>query len=112
MNHKSTRYYSRKQEETVATQIGGKTTPNSGATPYRKGDVSSKDWLMECKTCMTNKQSFSIKKQWLQNIREEAKQQGKSNYAVVFNFGPNQENYYILNERQFQEYLAVESNNE
>ncbi len=30
---KPTRYFSSKQEKTVAKAIGGKTTPNSGATP-------------------------------------------------------------------------------
>ena len=111
-NRKSTRYFSKIQEKQVSKVLGGKPTPNSGATKYIKGDVVSKHWLLECKTCMTNKQSFSIKKQWLTGIQEEAKQQGKSNYAVVFNYGPNQDNYYIITEQKFKEILEVEDNNE
>lgn len=114
----STRFFSKKQENKVANDIGGKTTPNSGARPYQKGDISvsqqyniqedgtikeKESWLLEAKTCMTNKQSFSIKKQWLEGIKEEALQAGKMNYALVFSFGPNQENYYILNEKKFKE---------
>lgn len=110
VNRNSTRYYSKLQEQKVAKVLGGKTTPNSGATKYIKGDVTSEDWLLECKTCMTNKQSFAIKKEWLTGIREEAKQQGKMNYAVVFNYGPNQDNYYIITEKKFKEILELESN--
>ena len=109
MNKKSTRYFSKIQENSVAKLIGGKTQPNSGATPYAKGDIKSDSWLIECKTSMTPKQSFSIKKEWLKLIREEAIQQGKMNYALAFNYGPNQENYFILNEKKFKE-LINESN--
>ena len=109
-NKKSTRYYSKIQEKAVANILKGKPTPNSGATNYIKGDVKSNMWLIECKTCMTNKQSFSIKKDWLKGIQEEAKQQGKINYALAFNYGPNQENYYILTEKKFKEILELEDN--
>lgn len=96
--------------------IGGKTTANSGARPYQKGDISKaadfsdpenyqaqESWLIEAKTCMQPKQSFAIKKQWLETIKEEAFQSGKMNYALVFSFGPKQENYYILTEQKFKE---------
>ena len=47
---KPTRYYSDKQEMSVAKAVGGRKTPNSGATPYVKGDVLTKQWIFECKT--------------------------------------------------------------
>lgn len=34
MNKNSTRYYSNRQEKQVAKSIGGKQTPNSGATKF------------------------------------------------------------------------------
>lgn len=111
-NRKSTRYYSKLQETSVAKALGGKTTPNSGATNYIKGDTIGKDWLIECKTSMTPKQSFSIKKEWLTGIREEAIQQGKMNYAVAFSYGPRQENYYIVTESKFKELLEIENQDE
>lgn len=111
-NKNSTKYYSNLQEQHIAKLVQGECQPNSGATPYRRGDVSStgeNSWLIECKTSMTPKQSFSIKKEWLRLIREEAIQLGKMNYALAFNYGPNQENYFILNEKKFKE-LIDESN--
>ena len=113
----STRYYSKQQEKTIANTINGKTTPNSGARPYNKGDVSSsriykdedgnikekEDFLIEAKTCMTDKQSFAIKKVWLETLKEEAFQAGKTNYALAFSFGPKQPNYYILSEDKFRQ---------
>lgn len=112
----STRFFSKTQESAVAKIVGGKTVANSGARPYAKGDITKpadysdaenyqaqESWLIEAKTCMTPKQSFSIKKQWLETIKEEAFQAGKMNYALVFSFGPKQENYYILTEQKFKE---------
>lgn len=112
----STRFFSKQQENSVAKLVGGQTVANSGARPYQKGDTTKpadysdpenyqaqESWLFECKTCTTPKQSFAIKKQWLETIKEEAFQAGKMNYALVFSFGPKQENYYILNEQKFKE---------
>lgn len=116
----STRFFSKQQEEGVAKMINGKTTPNSGATKYQKGDISTNnskqkppeqdigDFLFEAKTCMTPKQSFAIKKQWLETLKEEAFQAGKMNYALVFSFGPKQENYYILTEDKFKQLFGDE----
>lgn len=109
----STRYYSKTQEKQIAETINGKPTPNSGATKYQKGDVSTPghgedSWLIECKTCMQAKQSFAIKKQWLETIKEEAFQAGKMNYCLAFNFGPNQPNYYILSEDKFKQLFGEE----
>lgn len=115
----STRWFSKQQETSVAKTINGKTTPNSGARPYQKGDVSSsgdktgnsiadESWLIECKTSTTPKQSFAIKKQWLETIKEEAFQSGKMNYCLSFSFGPKQENYYILSEQKFKELFEQE----
>ena len=39
---KPTRFYSTKQEKAVAQAVGGKQTANSGATPWQKGDVTTK----------------------------------------------------------------------
>lgn len=97
----NTRKFSKAQEKRVASVINGKVQPNSGATPYAKGDVKSQDTLFECKTCVTPKQSFSIKKDWLLKNKREAMQMGKRYSILAFNFGPRQENYYILDEDTF-----------
>ena len=68
---KPTRFYSNRQEKAVAKAVGGKQVSNSGATAFSKGDVRTADWLIECKTCTTEKKSFSIKKEGLERIKKK-----------------------------------------
>ena len=108
-----TRFYSNKQEKSVAKAVGGKQVSNSGATAFNKGDVTTDSMLLECKTCMENKKSFSIKREWLEKNKEEAFEMGKSYSALVFNFGPDTENYYVIDEKLFKELLDyIEKENE
>lgn len=104
---KPTRFYSKKQENSVAKSVSGKRVANSGATMFSKGDVVTNEFLIECKTTTTSKQSFSIKKEWLQKNREEAFAMGKRHNALAFQFGEDEPNYYIIDEKQFQEYLFL-----
>lgn len=99
-NKESTRYYSERQENSVCEALGGRRQANSGAAKFCAGDVivDSADMLIECKTCMTDKESFSIKKEWWEKNRLEAFQKRKSNRAIAFNFGPQRENLYIISE--------------
>lgn len=99
----STRYYSNRQEKKVAKAVKGRKTANSGATAFQKGDVVTKDWLIECKTKVKDSTSFTIKEEWLLKNEEEAFAMGKNNSALVFDFGPNSDKrYYIISERLFQ----------
>ena len=108
----STRYYSNRQEKKVAKAVKGRKTANSGATAFQKGDVVTKDWLIECKTKVRDSTSFTIKEEWLLKNEEEAFAMGKNNSALVFDFGPNSDKrYYIISERLFQtlqQYLEEE----
>lgn len=61
---------SRKQEQRVAQDIGGRAVPASGAFWSRKGDARSDECLVEAKR--TDKASISIKKQVWEKIRREA----------------------------------------
>jgi len=103
--NKPTRHYSSKQEKSVAKAVGGKTTANSGATPWQKGDIISDKVLYECKTCTKDQASFSIKKEWIEKNRQEMVFMDKDYSVIVFNFGPDQENYYIIDELTFQELI-------
>lgn len=107
---KPTRYYSSRQEKKVANRFGGIQTKNSGATPFQKGDVTLDNWLIECKTCEKEKQSFSIKKQWLEKNLEESMFMGKKFNALMFNFGPDQKNYVIMDEDTFEDLINKEDN--
>lgn len=101
-NPKPTRYFSSKQEKAVAKAIGGRQTANSGATPWQKSDVLSEQFAIECKTKTTASESISIKKEWFEKQKQEAVFMGKPYSAVVFSFGPDQENHYIIDEYLFQ----------
>lgn len=98
INKESTRFYSDKMEKSVCKDVGGSQTPNSGAGTFAKGDVVVKDasLLIECKTVIEDKKSFSIKKDWFEKNKEEAFRQRLRNNCVAFNFGPNQQNYYVI----------------
>ena len=109
-NSDSTRFYSQKQEASVAKALGGTTCPNSGAGNFNKSDVIVKDASLsiECKTCMKDQTSFSIKKDWIDKHRAEAFAMRLQNDCIAFNFGPGQPNYYVINEslmQQLVEYL-------
>ena len=108
MNKKSTRYYSSKQEKHIAKITSSRLQPNSGATLFKKGDVANTNWLFEAKTCMKEQESFSIKKEWLSKLKQEAFAMNKEFYALVFNFGTkNEVNYYVLNEKIFKQILSL-----
>lgn len=101
-----TRFYSDKQEKHIAKVTHGKQTANSGATAFSKGDVRTDQFLIEAKTCVSEKQSFSIKKEWLLKNEEERFAMGKDYSALAFNFGDD-ENYYIISEKLFIKLLAL-----
>jgi len=108
-----TRVFSKKQEKAVAKAIGGQTTPNSGATAWVKGDVHTsggESFLIECKTKTTHSDSISIKKEWFEKNKKEMVFNGKQHQAVVFNFGPDEEMHYIIDEYLFQELLEYLKN--
>ena len=107
---KPTRYYSRRQETNVAKKLDGKVQPNSGATMFAKGDLVLDDWLIECKTKVSESQSMSIKKEWLTKNAEEAFSMGKQHSALVFNFGEEHypQNYVILTIEEFGRLLKGE----
>jgi hypothetical protein len=100
----STRSFSKNQENYVAKKFGGDRVKNSGATAFAKGDVNldKQSFLIECKTKTSPSESISIKKEWLEKNVKEALFMGKKYSALAFNFGPNEKNYYIIDEYLFE----------
>lgn len=103
-NVSSTRFYSSQQEQAVAKALGAYQQTNSGAGAFAKGDVYHKraSLLIECKTATTNKDSFSIKRDWLLKVDGERKSKRLDNSCVAINFGPDapyNRNYYIIDEK-------------
>lgn len=105
-NQKPTRYYSKKQENRTAKNLGGKTIPNSGAAKFYGGDVALNNFLIECKTLTKPQQTMSVKKEWLTKTKEEAFAQRKQFYALAFDFGQD-ENYYTIDEKTFKYFLSL-----
>ena len=108
--NRPTRFYSKRQEKSVAKAVSGKQTANSGATPFYKGDVTTDLFLFECKTKTSDSKSMTLHKEWITKNAEEAFAMNKPYSAVVIDFGDG-ENYYLINEKLFKrlnEYLKGE----
>ena len=111
----TTRDYSDKQEKHIAKVTGGKVQSNSGGTKFGGGDVHTDKFFIEAKTPTKEQTSFTIKKEWIDKMREQAYEQGKEEFVLAFRFSPDDKNdMYVLNERQFLEYLRYkeEQNND
>lgn len=111
---KPTRYFSKKQETTVAKAVGGSVQKNSGATDFAKGDViiaeGKNGFLLECKTKTTPSESITIRKDWFLKNKQECLLTGTPHEAIVFNFGPDEPNRYIIDEYLFK--FLIEQLNE
>ena len=106
---KPTRYYSSRQEKQIAKDLGGTTTKNSGATLFGgKADVLVEDFALECKTKVKESASITVKKEWIDKLKKDSLFDGKKHYALIFNFGPNTQNYVIIDENTFKELIGDE----
>lgn len=102
----NTRYFSDKQEKHIAKVTGGRVQSNSGGTKFGGGDVHTDKFLIEAKTPAIERKSFTIMKNWLEKMNEQAFEQGKEEAVLAFRFDPNtDEDLYVLSERQFLDYL-------
>lgn len=72
MNQNPTKYYSTKQEIMIADYLGWSATPASGARPFNPGDITSENFLAECKTHTSKTQRIDIYKSVWKKICDEA----------------------------------------
>ena len=70
-----------KRERDLAEELGGKATPNSGATPMSPGDVHLPDFLLDDK--FTGKKSYSVTTETLNKLCREARSLGKDPALVI-----------------------------
>ena len=77
---------------------------------WQKGDVLTNNMLIECKTKTSTSDSISIKKEWITKNQQEMVFMGKKYSAIAFNFGPNEDNYYIIDEYLFEDLLYYLNN--
>ena len=104
VDRNSTRYASDKHEKRTAKNLGVKQQKSSGSSPFLKGDVVSEKCLIECKTALSEKKSFSIKKEWLDKINEQCFAMGKRFPILAFDFGDG-DNFYILDEKTMKKFI-------
>ena len=100
MSSISTREASSIQEHRIAKKLDGNVISNSGAGLFKKGDVVLDDnFLVECKTCMKPKDSFSIKKEWIEKNKKELLQNRLQYHCIAFNFDYNDpKDYYVIDD--------------
>lgn len=92
----SGRDYSKFQENEIARWLKGKVQSNSGGTKFGGGDVHTKTFFIEAKTPTTSKDSFSIKKEWIEKMKQQAYEQNKMYKALAFRFDPDGDDYFII----------------
>jgi hypothetical protein len=109
----STKDFSNLQEKRIAKTLGGRTQPASGALPLasKKSDVqvsSSENWklLVSAKTSMVKthqagKRSFTLKKEWLEEVKHQASEGGYDIGVVSVSFD-NRKDYYITEDIDFR----------
>lgn len=101
----TTRDVSSKHESNVARALSGHRTTNSGATTFSKGDVLLRDAIIECKTKMSDCQSFAIQLDWLRKLERERIEMGKGAAALAISFDVGAHSYYVIDERTMQRFL-------
>ena len=95
--------YSASQENDIARLLGGRVQSNSGGTRFGGGDVHTAEFFIEAKTPTKEQVSFSIKREWITKMSEQAFEQGKMNYALAFRFDPEGNDYFVINSRLMRE---------
>jgi len=78
----STKDYSRKQEHLIADTLGWDVVSGSGSRHTYPGDISSSEWLGECKTHQKPGSKIKFNRDVWNKIVEEASSQFK--YPVLF----------------------------
>lgn len=90
-----------RQEERVAHCFGGRRVYQSGGGKFDCGDVLTEDFLIECKTSLTPKPSYSVKKSILEKAKKEAQQMHRPYYCLAFTFG-DEEDYFVLDKKSLR----------
>ena len=99
-NKQSNRWFSSKQEQYVAKQLGGVVQPNSGAAKFYSGDVVIPETMViECKTVTRPVKSWTIKQEWLEQNERERLDLMLPHAALAISLDPSGENnLYVINE--------------
>ena len=87
-----------KQEKRIATELGGRLTPASGAGPI-KGDVQTDDYIIEAKT--TTKKSYAVTTTTLKKLEQQSHLQSKKPALFIqFEESPLMNSEWVLIPRE------------
>lgn len=90
------------QEKEVAKLVNGEVQIASGALSHGGGDVLTENWFLECKTVISKKDSYSVKKSILDKMYEQSFEQQKNYSSLAFRFSPEGEDYFVVNSETFK----------
>lgn len=97
-----------RHEEQAAELVGGKRHKGSGSVHGHKSDASSEDFQIECK--QTEKESISIKLEWLDKISREAFGRGRKPLLHIRFLQAdgimNQKDWILISAKDFKNYVV------
>lgn len=101
---------SKTQEKRLAKQVSqslqedAKVQVGSGNQWYAKSDVVSQTLRIEAKTKVKESKTFSIKKEWLDKIKDETR--GRDQIPVLAISFDNKQDYYVLDSEDVLNMIA------
>lgn len=103
----STRAAADKMEKRVCRTVNGLQSSNSGAGNFQKADVFNKAASLscECKCSMSNKESISLHKNWIDKHKQESNSMLMYNTCLAVDFGPDSDIYYVI-DTKLMKYLV------
>lgn len=102
------KYASVVQEKHIEKITGGWRPTNSGGTKYEAGDVLTDIFFIEAKTTTKEKESFAIKKEWLEKMDFQCFSVGRTIPVLAFRFAPDAKmDYYVLPEYAMIDYMRL-----
>ena len=96
------------QEERIAKLFRGKRTPQSGGGKWVCGDILAGKLLIECKTTVEPKLTYSVQKAVLDKANHEAREMGKESAVLAFTIGENFEDYFVVDTKFIKSYLELQ----
>lgn len=90
------------QEKQVAKLVDGQVQVGSGGTTHGGGDVLTDTWFFECKTVISKKDSYSVKKSVIDKMMEQRFEQQKEYAALAFRFEPEGKDYFVIDSDTFK----------
>lgn len=103
--HRSNKQRSKRSEARLASLLGGRVQPASGALPVAalKGDVKTDFFLVDDK--VTAKGSYSVKLEFMRKLRREAF--GVRRRPCLSISFENQATFYVINEESMLEFIRL-----